>query len=344
MACDALGWQTIERELVSIYGEAEPQHWGTVVRFSTGGDDPLDGVSAYDAGDHWHYVSYGLTELYEKVSKVEEQSGWGFELTFRLSKGGTGEAPVWPVMMLQSIARYVYSSGNPLMPGDYMDLNGPLAENSQSALSAVAVGQDVELPNAINGPHGVFGFHQLVGITADELAAAMSWNTAGLLDLVAKRQPKLVTDLGRRSLLSDPDFAREVEEGRKREGSSTGATYCEQLAFKKVGLISKKLRVVVGAIVVPSMRDVLPGRIPFRRPYVLVGEGCTVRFLAGTPRWEIDEDGAAVYLDPVTAQALAETLLPRRGDYQLPGLAGVIFEVVPTPIRGADGQILETRG
>ena len=49
-----------------------------------GGPDPLDGISVYDAGDFWHFVSYGLSELYTKECEDPEYSGYGIELTFKL--------------------------------------------------------------------------------------------------------------------------------------------------------------------------------------------------------------------------------------------------------------------
>jgi hypothetical protein len=87
---DAPGWEAIDAALARIYGDTQPHHWGTVVRWSLGGPDPLDGVSAYRRDDpvpHWHYVSYGLTQLYPDDSEPSDYSDWGFELTFRLRVG-----------------------------------------------------------------------------------------------------------------------------------------------------------------------------------------------------------------------------------------------------------------
>jgi len=35
---------------------------------------------------HWHYITFGFTELYGKTSPNREISGYGFELTFRLKR------------------------------------------------------------------------------------------------------------------------------------------------------------------------------------------------------------------------------------------------------------------
>ncbi|MFV2172583.1 suppressor of fused domain protein [Actinomadura sp. LOL_016] len=59
----------------------------TIHKWTLGGPDPLDGISVYPRADpvpHWHFVSYGMSELYEKTSSNADESGWGFEFTFRL--------------------------------------------------------------------------------------------------------------------------------------------------------------------------------------------------------------------------------------------------------------------
>lgn len=42
------------------------------------------GVSAYRLPSHWFVVTYGLSELYTKVSDDPSTSGWGEELTMRV--------------------------------------------------------------------------------------------------------------------------------------------------------------------------------------------------------------------------------------------------------------------
>ncbi|MFO0924201.1 MAG: hypothetical protein U0905_17125 [Pirellulales bacterium] len=54
----APGWDAIDGRLREVYGDQEPQHWGTLIKHMLGGPDPLDGISAYrcsDGGrDHLH--------------------------------------------------------------------------------------------------------------------------------------------------------------------------------------------------------------------------------------------------------------------------------------------------
>lgn len=81
------GWDAIEAEFLRVYpGQTEPKHYGTLIKWWLGGNDPLDGISIYDGGDYWHFVTFGLSDLYEKETEDPEWSGYGFELTLKLKK------------------------------------------------------------------------------------------------------------------------------------------------------------------------------------------------------------------------------------------------------------------
>ena len=81
------GWLNIVKEVLRVYpGQTKPKHYGTLVKWRLGGNDPLDGISIYDGGDFYHFVTFGLTELYEKQSRNTELSGYGYEMTLKLKK------------------------------------------------------------------------------------------------------------------------------------------------------------------------------------------------------------------------------------------------------------------
>ena len=81
------GWDAIEKRCHEVYpDQLKPKHYGTIISWALGGNDPLEGISIYDGGDYWHFVTYGLSELYEKVSKNKELSGYGMEFTLNLKK------------------------------------------------------------------------------------------------------------------------------------------------------------------------------------------------------------------------------------------------------------------
>ena len=53
-----------------------------------------------------------IFDLCFRVSGPDDQSGYGFELTFRLKRQTNEErAPLWPVHLLNALARYVFQSG-----------------------------------------------------------------------------------------------------------------------------------------------------------------------------------------------------------------------------------------
>lgn len=72
------GWDAITKECERTYPNQEnPKHYGTLIKWRLGGKDPIDGISVYDGGDYWHFVTYGLSEIYEKETDNKEISGYG---------------------------------------------------------------------------------------------------------------------------------------------------------------------------------------------------------------------------------------------------------------------------
>ena len=66
---DKSGWDYITEECERIYpNQKDPKHYGTLVSWNLGGNDPLEGISIYDGGDYWHFVTYGLSEIFDKES------------------------------------------------------------------------------------------------------------------------------------------------------------------------------------------------------------------------------------------------------------------------------------
>ena len=59
-------------------GQKQPLHYAALVKWRFGGNDPLDGISIYDGGSYWHFVTYGFSELYEKEEETPEISGYGW--------------------------------------------------------------------------------------------------------------------------------------------------------------------------------------------------------------------------------------------------------------------------
>ncbi|MEN3749714.1 suppressor of fused domain protein [Sphingomonas sp. HF-S3] len=349
----APGWDAIDAAFDRLYPGRAPLHFGSVVPAFLGGNDPLNGISAWkrlDPVPHWHFVTYGFSELYEKESEDPEESGFGFELTMRVACTPDAETPPpWVMNMLQNLARYVFKSGNRFADGHWLNTNGPIALETGTQLCSIAFIADPELPT-IDTPNGRVAFLQVVGLTLDEEAAIKRWNARKLLETLAPLMPLWITDLDRTSLLSDPDTARQVEEGSRREGSSTGMIFLEKLDWtvRKPLLRKPVTEVTLGANHVANLTDMLGLRLPFGNDVTLMGTqpGRMVRIVPGHANQvtERDETHLTITLTGATVDALAGALNPVAGRYPVPGFDALALQIEPTLIRNQQGEVVKTVG
>jgi len=198
---DAPGWDAIDGALARLYGSAVPRHVGYVppAALSTN----LQGCSAYAADGHWHYVTYGLSELYTPGPEdVPGVSGWGFEFTMRIPRGGEPDAPGWPFTMLNELAKHVNAQGILVEPGHRFDLRAPvtghphLPDAPPTGLTVYAFTVDPQL-GTMSTPNGQVTFLQAVGVTAAEKERMIASSTADVLSELAAVDPLLQTDPAR---------------------------------------------------------------------------------------------------------------------------------------------------
>ncbi|MFD3270658.1 suppressor of fused domain protein [Paenibacillus dendritiformis] len=345
----APGWDAIDAKLKELYGDTEPLHYGTVLPFMLGGEDPLDGISVYAQTEpvpHWHYVTYGFSELYEKEGDDPDISGYGFELTMRLKREGEEEPPAWPMNMLQNLGRYVFRSGNVFAAGHYLDANGPIALDSDTELRALFFIRDSQL-GEMDTPNGSVEFLQVAGITLDELDMMKSWRSSGFLPMMEEVLPLGITDLKRTSVLRNPAIAARAEEGIERDGSGTGSLFIDSLAWQeeKKFLRGAAYTIEVGAKQAPSIANILRGRIPYREPLYLIGSNQHVACLPGDePHAVVQDDALELHLNEQALEELASRLVPRQGSFTIASLPKVQFHIVKTEIRNPDGEVVETIG
>ncbi len=192
---EAPGWDAIDAALAARYGDQQPWHAGSGVP-----SPHLHACSAYAADGHWHYVTYGLSELFEPIPEADpEVSGWGFELTMRVPRAGE-EPPRWPFRMLDEIAQYVNDSRSLLAPGHRLDFRQPVTGHPgiegapATGLTVFAFVVDPEL-GEIDTPNGRVVFLQAVGVTAEEKGWMLASSTAGVL--ADRGDPLLLTDPSR---------------------------------------------------------------------------------------------------------------------------------------------------
>ncbi|MCA9705498.1 MAG: suppressor of fused domain protein [Myxococcales bacterium] len=209
----APGWAALDRALAMVYPGQVPHQFASQRAYDLEGTAPLPAVSVYEGRgpDHWHLVSYGLTELFDKSSPDPERSGFGFELTLRLPRGEGEEVPPgWAVQLLQALGHYVLSGHGPLDSGHVIDLGGPLGPPvpseqgpRPSALEGVVCVPDPQL-GKIDTPFGSVLFLQLFGLTRDELEPMGSWPMERKVGLVREAYPPLgITDPARGSMQDD---------------------------------------------------------------------------------------------------------------------------------------------
>ena len=170
-----------------------------------GGEHPLDGVSIYESKkqtDHFHFVTYGFSELYYDENKIEDEfSKWGFELTFRLKPFEEDNGnPSWVIALLQNIAKYVFDSGNWFEEFHYMPANGPIRLDTETDITALVIVSDPEIEKK-QTPHGELSFLQIVGITSAEYEAIKEnpGTVEEVLNKLKENNPLLITDLTRKS-------------------------------------------------------------------------------------------------------------------------------------------------
>lgn len=342
---EAPGWDAIDAALKGLYGGLEPMHYGTVIKYSMGGPDPLDGISAW-ANDgpqpHWHFVTFGFSELYEKESKNTEINGFGFELTFRLARTATDKQPPhWAMNFLQNLARYVFSSGNAFAAGHHVNLNGPIALGEKTEIGAITFAADPKLAR-ISTPHGRLDFLQVVGLTMDEYALIKLWDSESLTRVLAEVDPLLLTDLHRPSLLADAARAKDVRARVQKDGSSMASTFVDRLELSRSG---KKAEVTVGALIVQDLTDMLGARLLHGRDFALNGpEAELVLKPSKEPGWKTTEESVTLEIPDALALEMQKTLLPRRGTYAWPSLSGFTLKVVPTEIKDRAGKVVQVIG
>lgn len=196
------GWDAITAEFDRVYpGQPDPKHYATLIKWKFGGNDPLDGISIYDGGDYWHFIGYGLSELYDKESDDPDISGYGVEYTFKLKKEkyDNEEGEFRCICgMLQTLARLTFN-GEYFAPYEYIYTGQTTGMDAyqKSNLTGFICVPDSKV-NTINTPNGRVEFLSFIGMTDAEL------KTLSTHDSVKELYEKLgsdITDYHRESLI-----------------------------------------------------------------------------------------------------------------------------------------------
>ena len=173
---EAPGWAAIDAAMVALHGQQEPAHWLLDSSLGLIGSR-LEGLSAYDAGDHWHFVTLGLSDIWTEASVNQSVSGLGYEFTMRvrrpprprwsLGRGRTDAPPHWAVRLMQRLGD-VSLGGAQFRPGETLDPGERITGEVASDLVAVGFVDDPSL-STLDTPNGAVWFVQAVGMTAPQL-------------------------------------------------------------------------------------------------------------------------------------------------------------------------------
>lgn len=343
-ANEAPGWDAIDAVLAPIYGKQKPEHFGAVIPYFLGGPDPLTGISVYyrdQPTPHFHYVTYGFSDLYGEGERDAQVSNYGFELTFRLAAPKKSKSPSWPLNFLNNIARYVFKTGNTFEDGHHIDLNGPIALEEETEICYIGFAMDPELGEH-NTPVGHLKFLQIVGLVQDEFELAKQWSTGKLLGYVGKKYPLLVTDLKRQSILNDAKLADEMRSQAEAEGSSMNQVYVAVAEFENR---DNKVHVTLGAHGVPDLRAMLTGQVSGGGSCALIGEKQVIAFESDHSNgWSTEKGILTIKVSPKLLSQVLETLKPQRGEYSWPLLPNLVIHVVPSEIKDRHGEVIKTIG
>jgi hypothetical protein len=183
---------------------------------------------------------------------------------------------------------------------------------------------------------------QLVGITEDEYRAARRWSGGGMLEILARSNPLLLTEIARESVLVG-ETAIEVAEATRRDGSSLFAQFASFSEVIDGG--ERGVRIVCSAADVRNLVENLEARMAADRYFHLISPYGRIVF---TPNHKagfvLDEDKLFIDVSPALVRELLATLGPKRGIVRSFVLKGLSFAIEPTAIRDAEGNVVEIVG
>lgn len=195
----APGWAALDRVGLTFYPGQTPHQFTSTTGYDLSSSSPLPAICVWEGQGpaHWHYVTYGLTELFEKSSPDADLSGFGFEVTLRIERAeGEEQPPTWPIALLQGIGGYALGGHGGLDSGHLIDLGDALRPAVDGRPSSELTGL-VVVPDAVFGKvdtqFGSVLFLQLYGVTSGELEAMQNWTMERKVGLVRDVDPLGIT-------------------------------------------------------------------------------------------------------------------------------------------------------
>lgn len=229
-----------------------------ILAFSFGGPPVWSvAVVSHPSGVH-QFLTYGLSRALDPAQPFD------FELTMRVRS--PGPAPMWPTLLLRSIARYHVASGRPIRPGEFMDLGGPISQapvrpEERAAMPTTRMDTVLVIGGpSLPTPRGPVEIRNVVGLDARERDLLESCRAARFCDELRRVDPSLAVELASPSLADHPAFVAAIEDASAREGSDCKAFCVPGLRWSDDG---RAYEVHIPAASAAKLRRRLASRLPF---------------------------------------------------------------------------------
>ena len=134
-------------------------------------------LSIYETEEYYHFVTYGLSEIFEKETDDPEISGYGMEFTLKLRKAGIDPANEEGELrcicgIFQKIARITFEHGECFRADEYLytGQTSGIDFRQKSSITGFIMISDTDA-GSIDTPNGKVDFVEFIGCTDAELLA-----------------------------------------------------------------------------------------------------------------------------------------------------------------------------
>lgn len=272
-------------------------------------DVVIHGGSIVRGRPHWHLLTEGLSPR-------------GYELSLRVQKEKEDVGPpAWAVALLCTLITRANAGQLAADTNQVMLLAQGVAPGTDTELFGVVFTADPEVPALLTRDTSV-PVLLAVPVTRDEARAVREWSPTGLVEVLGKVDPFLITLLDRPSLLHSPRARILIEQRMEKEGSSLSTMTATTSQVSKTGeLVTWKL----SADAVGTLCSLLKGRIAHQRPFSVVCGASRVEVVNGDPAVaEFHKRQLTLKLTLVAARQLRSLLRSKPGTWtfdQLPNFA-----------------------
>lgn len=276
-------------------------------------DVTVHGAAVKRGRPHWHLLTEGLGIR-------------GFELSLRVQREKEDVAPpAWAIALVSTLIERTFGGGLSADINQAMLLAQGVAPGTDSELTGVLFTPDPE-QSSVEMPRETLPLLLAVPVTKEEARAVREWSPSGLVDVLSKVDPLLISWLDRQSLLQSPRARALIEQRIDKEGSSLSTMTAGASELSRAG---DQVTWTVSAEAVETFCSLLKGRIGHQRPFSVVSGDTRVEVVNGDPpSAEVAGKRLTLRLSLVAARQLRSLLKPRPGSYTFDALRNFTVTVV----------------